>query len=489
MKNEEDHGKSPFPGIVGRRGERDGLLRALDNPESQFVAVYGRRRVGKTYLVRKTFGNHFAFYHSGVFDAPYREQLLEFRDSLLECGLTDCPDLKDWRMAFAQLRRLLDSKPDGKKVVFLDELPWMETRNSRFVPQLDKFWNKWASARDDILLVVCGSAASWMIRNVIDGYGGLHDRITDSVPVKPFTLLECEEYAGRLGLAMSRTEVAETYMVFGGIPYYWNFLRKGWGLPRNLDTLLFAKDGKLRGEFGRLFRSLFRDSRMHLEVVESLARRKAGKTRNEILEDVSFSDGGKFSECLEALEECGFVRSFDAIGKPKKDKMFQLIDNFTLFHLRFLAGASPVPEDFWTSTVSSPLQTTWKGLAFERLCLLHVQQIKSALGIAGVRANVCSWFHAPDKDVPDGAQIDLVLDRADGIVNLCEIKWCQGEYVLSKEECRKLLNRREVFKAATRTRKSVHITMITPNGVAESPERHFVQSELTLDDLFRDATT
>lgn len=487
MKNDGKQDSSPVPGIVGRRAEREGLLRALDNPESQFVAVYGRKRVGKTYLVRKTFGNEFAFYHSGVFDAPYREQLLEFRDSLLECGLPDCPDLKDWRMAFAQLRRLLALKPDGKKVVFLDELPWMETRNSRFIPQLDKFWNKWASARDDIVLVVCGSAASWMIRNVIDGYGGLHDRITDRIPVKPFSLSECEEYAAKLGFAMSRTEIAETYMVFGGIPYYWNFLRKGWGLPRNLDALLFSRDGKLRGEFGRLFRSLFRDSRMHLEVVESLARRKAGKTRAEILEDVSFSDGGKYSECLEALEECGFVHSFDAIGKPKKEKMFQLIDNFTLFHLKFLAGDSAADGNFWTSTVSSPLQATWKGLAFERLCLLHVPQIKAALGIAGVRVNVCSWFHAPDKEVPDGAQIDLVLDRADGIVNLCEMKWSQGEYRLSKAEWGKMLNRSEVFKAATHTRKSIHLTMITPNGVAESPERHFIQSELTLDDLFHDA--
>ncbi len=487
MKKDENNGASPIPSIVGRRAERNSLMLALANPESQFVAVYGRRRVGKTYLIRKTFGNEFAFYHAGVFDAPYREQLLEFRDSLLECGLPDCPDLTDWRVAFAQLRRLLASKPEGKKVVFFDELPWMETRNSRFVPQLDKFWNKWASARDDIVLVVCGSAASWMIRNVIDGYGGLHDRITDRIPVKPFSLSECEEYAGKLGLSMSRAEIAETYMVFGGIPYYWNFLSKGWGLPRNLDALLFSRDGKLRGEFGRLFRSLFRDSRMHLEVVESLARRKAGKTRAEILRDVSFSDGGKFSECLEALEECGFIRSFDAMCKPKKDKMFQLIDNFTLFHLKFLAGDSTSDGDFWTSTVSSPLQATWKGLAFERLCLLHVPQIKAALGIAGVRANVCSWFHVPDKDVPDGAQIDLVLDRADGIVNLCEMKWCQGEYRLSKEELGKMLNRREIFKAATHTRKSVHLTMITPSGVAESPERHFVQSELTLDDLFHDA--
>ena len=470
--------------IVGRSAERADLLRALHSPESQFLAVYGRRRVGKTFLVRKTFGNRFAFYHTGVFDGPFREQLLEFRDSLREYGLADCPELKDWSDAFARLRTLLDGKAPGKKVVFLDELPWMETRNSRFVAQLDKFWNKWASARDDIVLVACGSAASWMIRNVINDYGGLHDRITDRISVKPFDLSECEAYAARLGLGMSRTEVAETYMVFGGIPYYWGFLRKGASLAQNLDALLFAEDGKLRGEFKRLFRSLFRDSRMHVEVLKALAGRKAGKTRTEILAAVPFADGGKFSECLEALEECGFVRSFAAIGKAKKEKMFQLVDNFTLFHLQFLAEDAGTGPDFWTSTVETPRQATWRGLAFERLCLQHVRQIKAALGIAGVRTNVCSWTHAPDANEREGAQIDLVIDRADGVTNLCEIKFCHGEYVLSKDECAKLVHRREIFKAATRTRKSVHLTMITPEGVADSPEKRVLQSELTLDDLF-----
>ena len=471
-------------GMIGRVAEREGLLRALGKPDSQFVAVYGRRRVGKTFLVRKTFGNAFAFYHSGVFDAPYREQLLEFRDSLLECGLPDCPDLVDWRTAFAQLRRLLEAKPSGKKVVFLDELPWMETRNSHFVQQLDKFWNKWASARDDILLVACGSAASWMIRNVIDCHGGLHDRITDSIPVRPFMLSECELHAANLGLCMSRREIVEAYMVFGGIPYYWSFLHPDWSLPRNLDALLFSADGKLRGEFGRLFRSLVRDSRMHLEVVKSLARRKSGKTRSEILADVTFGDGGKFSECLEALEACGFLRSFNALGKTKKDKIFQLIDNFTLFHQQFIEGNAAVDGDFWTSSVSSPRHAAWKGIAFERVCLQHVAQIKRALGISGVRTNVCPWFHVPDSQNPRGAQVDLVIDRADGIVNLCEIKYCQGKYQIAKEDAGKMDDRRETFKSVTGTRKSVHLTMITPEGVAATPERRILQSEVTLDDLF-----
>lgn len=470
--------------MVGRKNEQDQLLRAFQNPESQFVAVYGRRRVGKTYLVRKTFGNRFAFYHTGVFDGSYKEQLDEFRDSLMEGGLKDCPPLVDWRAAFAELRRLLAGLGDGRKVVFLDEMPWMETRNSRFVQQLDKFWNKWASARDDILLVACGSAASWMIRNVINDYGGLHNRITDSVSVQPFTLAECEEYSRELGLGMSRREIAECYMVFGGVPYYWGYLQKGRSLAQNVDDLLFRKEGKLRGEFSRLFRSLFRDSRMHREVIASLGGKKAGKTRAEILADVSFPDGGKFSECLAALEECGFIRSFNAIGKPKKERLFQLIDNFTLFSLQFLSNGTDEDEGFWTSTVASPVQTTWKGLAFERLCLQHIPQIKAALGISGVRTHVCSWTHTPSADHPEGAQIDILIDRADNVINLCEIKYSSGLYDLTAEECRKLLRRREIFQSVTRTGKSVHLTMITPEGVAESPQRHFLQSEVVLSDLF-----
>lgn len=470
--------------MVGRELERNALLRAYSKRESQFVAVYGRRRVGKTYLVRKTFGNQFAFYHTGVFDGSYREQLDEFRESLEEYGLFDCPTLKNWREAFRELRRLLESKGEGKKVVFIDELPWMETRNSRFVTQVDKFWNKWASARDDIVFVVCGSAASWMINNVINDYGGLHNRITDSIVVRPFSLGECEAYAKELGLSMSRREIAETYMVFGGVPYYWSYLEAGESLAQNLDRLLFSRDGKLRNEFDRLFKSLFKDDRMYREVIESLARRKSGKTREEILADVSFTDGGKYSECLQALEECGFVRSFSAVGKKTKNAIFQLVDNFTLFHLEFIAGANGDDGHFWTTSVTSPTVTGWKGRAFERLCLMHVDRIKAALGIAGVRTKVNSWTHAPDGKCKDGAQIDLLIDRADGVINLCEMKYSSGEYDLSLAEWKKIENRRDVFIKVTGTSKSVHVTMVTPEGVADSPSRHFIQSQVKLADLF-----
>ena len=470
--------------MIGRIDEKKTLLNALSRNESQFIAVYGRRRVGKTYLVRKTFNNDFAFYHTGIFDGTFREQLDEFRESLEECGLDNCPHLKNWRDAFRELRRLLASKPSGKKIVFIDELPWMDTRNSRFIQQFDKFWNKWASARDDIVLVTCGSAASWMIKNVINDYGGLHNRITDSISVKPFTLKECEAYSRELGLSMSRMEIAECYMAFGGIPYYWSYLNKELSLAQNLDRLLFANEGKLRNEFARLFKSLFRESKMHREVVESLGRKKCGKTREEILSDVTFSDGGKFSECLRSLEECGFVKTFPAVGKASKDVVYQLIDNFTLFHLEFLADKRTLGAGFWTSTVTDPIQTSWRGRAFERLCLAHEEQIKAALGISGVRTAVNSWRHAPTADHPDGAQIDMLIDRADNVINLCEVKYSHGKYDLTAAECEKLQHRRDVFIAVTGTKKSVHLTMVTPNGVSESPQRHAIQSEVTLDDLF-----
>ena len=219
-------------------------------------------------------------------------------------------------------------------------------------------------------------------------------------------------------------------------------------------------------------------------MIESLGRRKAGKTREEILADVSFSDGGKFSECLSALEECGFIRAFSAMGMTAKGTMYQLIDNFTLFHLEFLSGRIDVGEGFWTSTVTDPVQSNWRGRAFERLCLVHERQIKSALGIAGVRTNVHSWTHAPTREHPEGAQIDMIIDRADNVINLCEMKYSYGQYDLSPSECEKLLHRRDVFVDVTGTRKSVHLTMVTPNGVADSPQKHMIQSEVTLDDLF-----
>ncbi|MBQ9430819.1 MAG: ATP-binding protein [Kiritimatiellae bacterium] len=310
------------------------------------------------------------------------------------------------------------------------------------------------------------------------------NRITDSISVKPFSLSECEEYSRELGLSMSRFEIAECYMVFGGIPYYWSYLQKEQSLAQNIDRLFFASDGKLRDEFKRLFKSLFRDEKMHREVIASLGRKKAGKTREEILSDVTFSDGGKFSECLRSLEECGFIRAFRAVGKATKDTVFQLMDNFTLFHLEFLSGRIDVSPGFWTATVTDPVQTSWRGRAFERLCLSHENQIKRALGISGVRTNSNSWVHAPTKDHPEGAQIDLLIDRADNVINLCEMKYTYGKYDLTSAEYDRLMRRRDIFVSVTGTRKSVHLTMITPNGVSDSPQRHMIQSEVTLDDLF-----
>ena len=470
--------------MIAREHEQKELMKAYKSQQSEFVAVYGRRRIGKTFLVRETFDGMFAFQHTGVARGKQRRQLTEFRRSLRNSGCTEIGTITDWFDAFDCLGKFIAGLPALRKVIFLDELPWMDTGRADFVSALEHFWNGWASARKDILLIVCGSATSWMIDKVIKDKGGLHNRVTRNVFLDAFTLAECRSYVDAMGWPMTDKEIVETYMAIGGVPFYWTLLEKGNSVAQNFNLLFFGEHARMKNEFSQLYASLFKRPETYLKVVCALSCDKAGLTRLEIIERAKVSNNGKLRVVLKELEACGFIRRYVGFGKRKRDSVYQLVDPFTLFYFQFMRGESNTDPEFWMTHVSSPAISAWRGLAFERLCLQHVRQIKAALGIAGVRTNICSWFQPPGRDGTEGAQIDLVIDRADGVTNLCEIKYCRGVYHLSKEECGRMLKRREIFQSATRTRKSVHLTMITPEGVAESPERHFLQSELTLDDLF-----
>lgn len=474
--------------MIGREKERNSLLKTLDSDESEFVAVYGRRRVGKTYLVREAFGNRFVFEHTGLAHTDMRGQLRAFKDSMARNGLArKRHSFRSWYEAFLALSDELSRLPDGKKVVFLDELPWLDTQGSRLIGALEHFWNGWAAARKDVVLVVCGSATSWIVERLLRAKGGLYNRVTRSVPLRPFTLAECERYAVSRGIALERPELAEAYMVFGGIPFYWRQLEPGASLAQNLDRLFFAPDAPLRGEFGQLYDSLFRKAEDHVRIVRALATKKAGMTRDEILRATGIAGNGRFSRELEQLEQCGFVRRYVAFGKRRKEALWQLVDGFTLFHFRFLEGDPNPDARFWSASVASPALSAWRGLAFERLCLLHLPQIKAALGIAGVLTKTCSWRHVPDAVHPDGAQVDLLIDRDDRIVDLCEMKWTHGAYALDKEEAEKLRDRCEIFRAVTGTDKAVHVVLATPFGLRPNLHSGLVQNVVTLADLFRDA--
>lgn len=471
--------------IIGRKQEQSDLLRLIEEPESQFCAVYGRRRIGKTFLIRETFAHRFAFQHTGLAKAAKKEQLAEFKESLRAAGMRANKSPKDWYEAFHMLADYLATLPAGKKIIFLDELSWMDTPKSGFMSALEHFWNGWAAARaeKDIVLVVCGSATSWIINKVIKNRGGLHNRLTMRIHLKPFTLKECEEYAQSRNLPLSRQDIAETYMMLGGVPYYWSFLRKNESLAQNIDRMIFAEDAPLAEEHQALYASLFDHPEPYIAIVEALTRKKCGLTRNELLNATKLSDNTTFTRTLNELEQCNFIRKYYCFGKKERESTYQMIDNFTLFHFQYIIGNVRHDPHFWSHSIGTPIHHTWSGLAFERLCLWHLPQINSALGITGVISSAHSWRTTANED-HEGAQIDLLIDRNDNVINLCEMKYCDEKYTFTKEEADKLQQRRSVFKKVTRTRKTIHTTLVTMHGIAHNKYTNDIHSEICINDLF-----
>lgn len=465
--------------LIGRKNEQKALLSLLSDEESQFCVVYGRRRVGKTYLVRETFNYSFTFQHAGVARGNQRDQLRAFRDSLSAAGMR-CAIPKSWFEAFDCLKQLIDMAPSGKKTIFIDELPWMDTPKSNLISALEHFWNGWATGRaaKDIVLIVCGSATSWITRKMLRDKGGLRGRITEKIKVNPFTLNECEEYARAAALPMVRKDILEMYMVLGGIPYYWSFIKRELSVSQNIDNLFFAEEAKLKDEFQALYHILFSRPNNYIDVIKALTRRRAGLTREEILHYSRLSDGGTFTQVLDELEECGFIRSYVAFGKESRGALYQLIDNYTLFYFHCIAKNAFSDEAYWSHTYLSGEHNAWKGLAFERVCLQHVRQVKEALGIAGIVSNVCSWRSA-------SAQIDLVISRGDNVINLCEMKYASAPFSIDKAYADNLQNKIDTFRVVTATRSTIHMTMLTTYGVKRNEYWNIVQNEVTMDDLFR----
>ena len=416
--------------LIGRKEELKTLHQALIADESKFVAIYGRRRVGKTFLVREAFNNDFVFYHTGLANETNRIQLAEFNRSLTSYSKQKQSKLKDWYDAFDRLGQLLAQSTIPKKVVFIDEMPWMDSPRSNFLSALEHFWNGWASARKDILLIVCGSATSWIINKVIKNHGGLHNRVSVRIHLKPFCLRECELFSEEMGLRFNRRQVLEGYMIMGGVPFYWSQLKPGMSLAQNINQLFFSEDGNLRHEFDDLYDSLFKQPKPYLSIVDALATKKVGMTRTEILQATKLTDNGKLTEYLENLEYCGFIRKYNCIGMKAKNALFQLMDNYTLFYYKFIKDSYINDAQYWTKITGKPEYNTWCGLAFERVCLQHVEQIKAKLGIQGVITTVYSWSVAGSKDKP-GAQIDLLIDRSDDVINLCEIKYSKAPFQIT----------------------------------------------------------
>lgn len=464
--------------IIGRKVEQEILHQLVESDNPELITIYGRRRIGKTFLVRQYFKDSFSFYYTGIYQGTKKEQLREFKRQLERYSGHKWATPKDWFDAFSLLRDYLESlEGDNPIVVFLDELPWMDTPKSRFVKAFEYFWNSWGATNKRLKLIVCGSATSWMRENVLSDKGGLYNRTTRTIYLAPFTLHETELYLASQGIKWNRYQIAECYMILGGTPLYLQMLDSNLSLAQNIDQLFFVQNAPLYQEYNFLFRSLFNEATIHKQIIETLANKAAGLTRSEIMTIAKIDDGGALSKALRNLCDCDFIRQYTAFGKAEKGTIFQLTDLFSLFYLRYVKSYRGQDDHHWQNMIDSPSRRAWSGYSFEQLCMHHIRQIKRKLGISGVQSDVCGWKG-------EGAQIDLLIDRRDQTINLCEMKFSLGEFEITKQYDERLRERTEIFRSSTKTRKSLHLTFVTTYGVKKNIYSGNVQSEVTLDDLF-----
>ncbi len=470
--------------LVGRENEIKRLDRAMAEKEAQLIIVYGRRRVGKTFLINEYFNDSFAFRFTGSEKQTNKEQLKNFAYELCSAAKSEYGPFKDWTEAFFGLRAYLESgDPKEKQVVFFDELPWMDKQRSGFMSAFEWFWNSWGAARKNLVFVVCGSATSWMVEKLDENKGGLFNRQTCRLYIDPFDLRTTEIYLRSRGINWSRYDIVQCYMIMGGIPFYLRLLDNGLTFNENIDSIFFRKGAELWNEFQHLFKTLFSNSDQYIKIVETLSKKKKGLKREEIIKETGLPANGVLTKMLSDLEKSGFIRINDMFGYKKKEKIYQLSDYYTIFYYRFIKDNYGKDSRFWENTIDNPAKRVWAGLSFEQVCMDHIEQIKKKLGISGVMTEIFSWDKKGDND-KEGAQIDLLIDRRDRVINLCEIKFSTGQYEIDKDYDMVLKRKLEVFRESTGTKKTLLITMITTYGIKKNMYSNYVGKEVLMDDLF-----
>ena len=475
-----------FEILVGRKQEISDLRSIMDSKEAEFIVVYGRRRVGKTFLINTFFDDNYAFKLTGLAKKSKRDQLSNFASALNRYGDGQkFTKPRTWYEAFDKLRTLLDTKAKSvKQVVFIDELPWLDSHGSNLISALEHFWNDWAVTQNHLILVVCGSATSWITRKILKNRGGLHNRVTQKIYVRPFTLAECREYINNQGLVMEDKEIAECYMIMGGIPYYLKHLKRGKSLSQNVDEMFFTERGSLDDEFNALFMSLFSKSENYIKVVEALSTKNKGLTRLELLKATKMDNNGHFTTILQDLIDCDFIRSYKGYGNKSRESIYQLVDPFTLFYYKYIKHYGHTDKAFWQFQIGTHQHDTWAGLSFELLCLNHHRQIEKALGVSGIITQVFSW--TTPLEANEKAQIDLIIKRADKVINICEMKFFDGDYVMKKKDYDDIDRRVRAFRTATGIRQAIHPILVTTFGLAHNQYSSIFQNVVTLKDLLSD---
>ena len=473
--------------LIGRQNEISRLDRCMRENTAQLVIVYGRRRVGKTFLINRYFNNRFAFKLTGAYNRPKDEQLESFTSELNRKTKTKHKKPENWRQAFEMLRDYIEGYPAGKKcVVFFDEMPWLDTHKSCFLAAFEYFWNSFGSSVDNLVFIVCGSATSWLTDHIDHNKGGLFNRQTCKLFLQPFTLCETEEYLTQKGICWSRYDVTECYMILGGIPYYLSLLEKDLSCLQNIDALFFKKDAVMRDEFDHLYRTLFSHSENYIAVADALSKKNIGLTRNEIAEKTGLAANGVLTKIMKNLTDSGFVRENVFFGRQKKETLYQLADYYSCFYFHYVKNQKGRDERFWSNTLDAPAKRAWAGITFEQVCKDHINQIKQKLGISGVLSEQSSWFVKRDEERGiTGTQADLVIDRRDRVITLCEMKFSVNEFEIDRVYDKKLRDRIGTFHSVTGTKKAVQIAFVTTYGLKTNRYSGLVQKQITMEDLFK----
>ncbi len=456
--------------MIARKKEIEILEKTFISQKPELVAVFGRRRVGKTFLIRSFFEGKIDFELTGLKDGTKEQQLRNFAYSMKEAQkLIDLPSPpKDWLEAFHQLKSYLEAlnNSEKRKVVFIDELPWMASGKSDFLTGFSYFWNSYAS-KTNIVVIICGSATAWMVQKIINDKGGMHNRVTQKIQLQAFTLAETEAYFQEKNIVLDRYQLLLLYMVMGGVPHYLNQVVAGKSTIQNIDDICFQPHGFLRNEFNNLYSALFNNPDRYEAIVLALSSTWKGMSRTEIIEKTKIKDGGGLTTMLIDLEQSGFISSYIPFAKKKKDTLYRLTDCYSLFYLKFIKNIPAKETISWQSLSQTQAWITWSGYAFENICFNHIHNIKAALGIAGVHTNQYSFLSKPNEEM-EGVQIDLLIDRQDHVISLCEVKFYNDELILTKTDADNLRRKKSIFRHATGTKKQIFIAMVTTFGLLEN---------------------
>ena len=474
--------------MIGRISEKKILEKALASPGAELIAIYGRRRIGKTFLIRSVYQKYIRFEFTGIHNAAMEEQLQGFSFAMKKAigSPVDIAVPKTWLAAFHALENILEPViKKGKAVIFFDEFPWIHTQKSNFLTAFEHFWNNWASIHPNLTVVICGSAASWMIRNIVNNKGGLHNRVTTRMRLRPFTLGEMQAYFKSRRIHLDHYQQMQLYMAMGGVPQYLKAIEPGESAVQAIDRLFFTKHGALKTEFKILYESLFDNAAHHIAVIRLLYEKGKGMTRNEIISSSRLSSGGTTTKVLTELEESGFIDAYIPFDKTSKEIVYRLTDEYSLFYLKFVERSRASGANTWLRLSESNSWKAWSGYAFEAICLKHLPQIKKALKIETIYTEESIWRHVPGKGLP-GAQIDLLLDRGDHCINMCEMKFSIDQFAITKKYADELTQKQKVFTDKTKTKKTIFLTMVTTYGVVKNAYyKNHVQSEVTMEALFK----